>query len=91
MAFPELLAQVVEEDGSVSGFQFMDDVELISDDIVDQGRWYTYYTAVVKHDGRFWAVNYSQGSTEYQDDDGEYTVYEVEPVEVTITQYKRKG
>ena len=63
--------------------------EVEAESIVGQSRWNTFFTKVVKDDdGFFWRVNWSQGSTECQDNDEEVTVIQVEPVQVTVTQYE---
>jgi len=64
--------------------------EVTQSTIVDQSRWSTQYSQVFQYkEGTFWEANWSRGSTEYQDDGVEDLVLlQVEPVEVTVTQYK---
>ena len=64
-----------------------DNVEEISDEIVDQDRWATYHEMIIKYGDRYYKINYDRGSTEYQESSGEYTITEVKPVEVTVTKY----
>lgn len=69
------------------------EVDLISDEILDQGRWSTYHGVVVKYLDEFYSVNYSKGSTEYQDEapfeyDDQVTFTQVFPVEKTIIVYE---
>lgn len=69
------------------GFETVTGVE-----ISDQGRWSTWFEQVFKHeDGTFWRFEWNRGSTEYQDGGPEeVTFVEVEPKEVTVTQYVLK-
>lgn len=64
--------------------------EVTSESIYDQTRWSTSYEQVFKYkDGTFWNASWSRGSTEYQDEGVEnLTLVQVEPVQVTVTQYK---
>lgn len=64
-----------------------------SESITDQGRWETYWTKVVKKDGKFYRLDWASGSTEYQDrpfEDTFHQVTEVEPKQVTVTKYVNK-
>jgi hypothetical protein len=74
----------------------VDNLELIEDEFVGTSRWTNNHRMILKHDDKYYAVDYQQGATEYQDvdmfDDRDGTVEatEVEPVEVTTTVYKNK-
>jgi hypothetical protein len=63
-------------------------------DIVETTRWSIGYSGVFKHkeSDKFYKLNWYQGATECQDEKPfEYTEpdpVEVEPVEVTVVQYK---
>jgi hypothetical protein len=58
--------------------------------IQEQDRWHTYYSRVAQRvsDNTYWEFSWATGSTEYQECDLDLEVYQVEPVEVTTTQYK---
>lgn len=78
-------------DDPMEGVFWGDDFEEVTkEEIVDQGRWTTHYSQVLKEKstGLFWEATWSHGSTEYQDCDPDLTLLLVEPVEVTVTQYK---
>ncbi len=67
------------------------DFEGVTGEVIeDQSRWSTHYSKVVQYkDGTYWQANWSRGSTEYQDDGVEDLILvQVEPVQVTVTQYK---
>lgn len=53
-------------------------------EIYDQDRWHTYYEAVYKWDDKFFKLSWGEGSTEYQEWDGDLVWFEVEPVEKTV-------
>lgn len=80
--------------GVVGGWGNEDKFELISNDIIDTSRWSVIYRAVIKEleTGRFFEATYSEGATEYQDeqpfehDDAIFT--EVFPVEKTVVIYE---
>lgn len=63
----------------------------IVDEVWDQRRWVTVHRAVYEVEGRFYEVIYESPSTEMQEgsESDEVLVYEVEPIEVTVTKYKR--
>lgn len=83
-------ADIKEHGGDWREFVWSDEgVEIVKESIIDQGRWSTFHKMVVKYNDRFWAIEYDTGSTEYQEGSGEYEVYEVKPVEVTVTKYPR--
>ena len=73
-------------------------LELIEDDITDNGRWSIYHEMVFKdiETGKFYLTHYSVGATEYQDErpfeneDDEIECAEVEPKEVTTIVYVKK-
>lgn len=57
--------------------------------IVDQDRWHTHYEAIYSKDGEFYRLNWSRGSTEYQDDGPENMfVTRVERKEKTVYVYE---
>jgi hypothetical protein len=73
-----------------------EDFQVIKDEIYDTGRWSDYHNCILKHlpTNKFFEVNYSQGSTEMQDEyafeyENEVTFSEVEPYEKTITAYRK--
>ena len=63
----------------------LDGYEVLEKDIVDQGRWSTYYRVVFRKDGELWAFDWERGSTENQDVEQPKTVdcFQVEAVQVT--------
>lgn len=66
--------------------------ETISDEIIDQTRWDTYFKRIFKIGDRYFRIDYSRGSTEIQD--GQFSVeepYEVYPTKVEITDYLTKS
>ena len=69
-----------------------EDFEEVTDEqIEDQSRWSTFYSQILKYnkDGTLWKASWSRGSTEMQDCGVEdLQLIQVEPVEVTVTQYK---
>lgn len=72
-------------------------IELVEDEIEETTRWSVLHSVVFKdlETGKFYGTGYSVGATEYQDEAPfEYEpdvvdCEEVEPVEVTVIQYKR--
>lgn len=68
---------------------------LISDDIIDHGRWSIHHDIVFEYQDKFYTTSYSVGATEQQDEspweyDGEWiTCYECVPKEITIVEYER--
>lgn len=70
-----------------------EDNEVVEDEIIDQGRWSTYHSVVVKSNGKFYETTYSTGSTESQDETpfeyDDFVVFtEVEPYEKKIIAYR---
>ncbi len=68
---------------------------VIEDTIDDTSRWSICHTLVFKYEDKFYQSYYRVGATEYQDerpwdDEKEVECIEVEPVEVTVIQYKAK-
>ena len=56
--------------------------------IIDQDRWHTYYSKVVKSPlGVPYQISWAAGSTEYQECDPGYQMTKVKPVQKTITTY----
>jgi len=77
-------------DGDNGDYEFASDEE-----ITDQGRWTTTFSRVVrqKSSGKFFALTWERGSTEYQHQDGEdnfWYINEVYPKEVMKTIYVTK-
>ena len=74
----------------------VDGLELIKDEITDTSRWSVHHTMIFKHNGKYYLAGYSEGATEIQDESPfEYEpdmieCPEVEPVEVTVTEYRVK-
>lgn len=68
-----------------------EDFEAVTEaDIIDQSRWSVYKSQVHKQKstGKFFEVNWDEGATEMQDGQStNWTIAEVEPVEVTSIQY----
>jgi len=68
--------------------------EVIMSEISDTSRWSVYYEMVFKFDGKFYVTYYSKGATECQDESPyeyepeEVLCIQVEPVEVTVTEYQ---
>lgn len=64
--------------------------EVTAEQIEDQSRWSTFYCQILKYkDGTFWRASWSRGSTEMQDEGVEdLQLVQVEPVQVTVTEYK---
>ena len=69
--------------------------DYVAKSYLGKSRWATSYQIVFKHNDKLYAMHYSEPATEYQDDGGVGTdpsyvdVYEVEAVQVTITEYKK--
>ncbi len=69
--------------------------EIIEDKIIENTRWSILHRLIYKYDGKFYETSYSVGATEQQDerpfeyDDDIIECHEVEPVEVTVTKYRR--
>ena len=61
----------------------------VEHEIVGTTRWDTLYRVVFKRDSEYVAIEYGQGSTEYQDSEPEAFAYEVTPYEVMVTKYKK--
>ena len=89
--FPkEFLRELLWEEES----EFEDKLGLkVRDEISDTGRWSVHHELVFSYDEKFYAVNYSTGATEYQDErpfdneDEEVDCYEVAPKPVTVIEY----
>lgn len=62
---------------------------VLNDQIINQRRWYTTYRDVYElPSGKLIEVIHDRASTEMQEDGG-FTIDEVEPYEVTVTRYRR--
>lgn len=62
--------------------------------VTDTSRWSISYKMVAKHveTGRYYQFLWESGATEYQDmpfAESAHDYWEVEPVEVTVTEYRR--
>lgn len=86
----EDLQNIVWEDHDGTKF------ELIRDEIIDNTRWSIVHGMVFKFDGKFYSTSYSVGATESQDegpfeyDPDQIECAEVEPIEVTVIEYRKK-
>lgn len=91
----------LDEDGELRPYEVEDYIEnviLVQDKCLGSGRWTSQWLAVFKRWGtgphnsdEFVALSYELPCTEYQEgSEGPSEVYEVEPVEVTVTKYRRK-
>lgn len=82
----------------IVGFNNIAGMELISDEITDQGRWDTHHEVIFSYKNKYYMTTYSRGSTEQQDHGYEWTdidkakglvgCTEVEPYEVKVTKYR---
>lgn len=72
-----------------------DAVEIIENEITDTTRWSIINRMIFKFEDKFYETTYSHGATEcqdespYENEDDDIECAEVEPVEVTVIQYKR--
>lgn len=72
----------------------LDFFEKVEETLVDTTRWSLLYELVFKFSGKYYKTSYSVGATECQDESPfEYDpdmieCAEVEPVEVTVVQYR---
>lgn len=71
------------------------DYEVVENEINGTSRWSVHYTMVFKElsTGKLYRTHYSEGATEYQDEDpfeyeDELEVDEVEPYEETVIKYR---
>lgn len=56
----------------------------------DEHRWVTDKIAYWGFDDGSWlGIDWASGNTEYQESEGPYDIYLVEPYEVTVTKYRR--
>lgn len=82
---------------SLVGGEDCDGLEVVSDTLIDVGRWSLHYALVLKEKatGKFYATNYQRGATESQDEAPfEYDAdlikcTEVRPVEKVVIVYER--
>lgn len=59
----------------------------IKNTITGQSRWSTQHEIVFAHEGKFYMTNYSEGSTESQDESPfEYSPNEIECIEVELVE-----
>lgn len=94
----ELLKMALGEDSDITIEELMEDTdiydirqladEVISEEIIDQGRWMTHYRTVVRFKGVFLALYDSRGSTEMQDDYDDIEIKRVYPKSVTTIIYE---
>lgn len=80
----EELCQMVFND--YDGFEVIDTIE------GTVGRWTRHMTTILKSGDKFYAIEWEQGLTEYQENEFYFQPYEVEPYEevITILKYKPK-
>jgi hypothetical protein len=73
-------------------YDYREDCEIISEDILSNSRWSYRKRDTIKDGGKFYFVFYSVGATEYQETDFEQGVefFEVIPVEKTIVVYEKR-
>ena len=66
-----------------------EDYITIQTELAGRDRWHTYYEQVVKQvsTGQYFALYWGTGATENQEWDGEISMQEVMPQEVTVTKY----
>lgn len=66
------------------------DYDRLSDDIIDQGRWRSLHEMIYLNTktGKYYKILWNLGSTENCDADDDMGVCEVEPYQVTVTQYR---
>lgn len=73
-------------------YEEAEDYESVTEvEIVDQGRWNTYYSQVFENkvDGTYWRISWSRGSTEQQDEGIQDVEFQrVFPKTKTITVYE---
>lgn len=94
MTFPEILAAAMEKAGSYASAgdvaEGIGGVKTWENEIQDTGRWSIYRRAVVQYGSKFWAIEYDEPATEYQEvDNADYSIYEVNPVTKIIVAYER--
>ena len=88
----EFLLRIIFDD-----YEEDDDINIISNKIVDTGRWTNKHELIFKHDNKFYRVNYDEPATEMQEGCGYWEfkkndemidVKEVYPVKKTIIVYE---
>lgn len=73
-----------------------EDVTIVSDELIDTGRWSLHYDLVFKVGNQYFSVGYSRGATESQDESpfeyesDDIVCDEVFPVEVKRIEYVTK-
>lgn len=88
-----LLDKMLEENAEDDQEQFWSwskDYEVVQSKMIDQRRWVTVFSDVVKHKdfpNEYVRVNYEQGSTEYQEAELNADFKQVVPKEVTVVKY----
>lgn len=79
----------LDEDDIWEDFIWNDKI-LVKENIIDQSRWSTFFERIVKHNDKFFAIIFSRGSTECQEGSESIDdIYEVVPVEKTVTVYEK--
>ena len=71
-------------------YDLPDDVEYVDEQDVYSGRWESYHRTIVRYKGQLYAVEYSLGLTESQEDSfspDKNSIYPVEHVVQTILRY----
>lgn len=73
-------------------YDYREDCEIISEDILSHSRWSYRKRDTIKDGEKFYFVDYSVGATEYQETDYSQNIkfIEVIPVEKTIVVYEKK-
>lgn len=88
------IAEALVTWGGEVGVEFEFFEHVTPEQIIDQGRWSTYY-AQVWHDTRddtYWELTWGRGSTEYQDGGPEGVSFtQVVPKQVMVTKYVPVG
>lgn len=68
----------------------VDGAEIVEDEMIDQRRWVTVHRAVLRKGTELVGLDYEAPSTEMQEGgDFDWSFYEVEPYEVTVTKYRK--
>jgi len=91
----ELKITLTGEEGRKIVWGETENYHIISDEIIDHGRWSILHEAIVLKvdEGNFYQTHYSVGATEYQDESpyeyGDATFERVTPVQTTVTKYEK--
>jgi hypothetical protein len=76
------------------GLTWRVDAPVVSTEEWDQHRWYTVRRVIFEFESQLWEIFYNDPATELQEgqdkfDEDPVTAYQVEPFQVTVTQYRR--